>query len=247
MAKADLHIHTRSSDGLGTVLQVLEFVEHQTDLDLIAITDHEDVRASLRARELAAMRGYRFGVIPGAEITTLHGHLVGLFIESTPRSFRRVERTLEAIHAAGGLAVVPHPMSWATRSLSRRTIDRICARNEAGITFDAIELANPSPAGTLTQNKAASLNASKWRLPAAGGSDAHHLVCIGKGWTEFAGAGAEALRKALREGTTTGHMSRYPSVGEMGIRRVALQLAWGYSATPRKILGGSRDRREGHP
>jgi len=240
VTKADLHIHTRSSDGLGTVEQVLEYVEHHTDLDVIAITDHEDVRGSLQARELAAKRGYRFEVVPGAEITTLQGHLLGLFMESTPKSFRGVERTLEAIHRAGGLAVVPHPLSWATRSLSRRTVDRICARNEAGATFDAIELANPSPAGTLTRAKAGYLNESTWRLAATGGSDAHHLVCIGSGWTEFTGEGTEALRRALMEGTTTARMSRYPSVREMGVGRVIMQLAWGYAATPRKILGGSR-------
>jgi hypothetical protein len=181
--------------------------------------------------------------VPGAEITTLQGHLLGLFIESTPKSFRRVERTLEAIHRESGLAVVPHPMCWLTRSLSRRTLDRICARGERGISFDAIELANPSPAAKPTTAKAERMNASTWKLPVTGGSDAHHLICIGRGWTEFAGEGAEAVRKALTEGTTTARMSRYPSVREMGVGRVALQLAWGYAATPRKILGGSRGHR----
>ncbi len=240
VAKADLHIHTRCSDGLASIEQLLEYVEHRTDLDVIAVTDHEDARGGLRARELAAKRGYRFEVVPGAEITTINGHLLGLFLESTPRSFRRVERTLEAIHAAGALAIAPHPMSWTTRSLSRRTIDRLCAAAEPGITFDAIELANPSPAGARAGRKAARLNAESWRLPATGGSDAHHLRCVGTGWTGFPGKGAEDLRCAIVAGTVTAHMTRYPSLREVGLHRVALQLAWGYSATPRKILGGSR-------
>lgn len=243
MAKADLHIHTRCSDGLASLDHVLEYVEHQTDLDVIAITDHEDARGGLRARELAAKRGYRFEVIPGAEITTLNGHLLGLFLESTPPSFRRVEKTLEAIHGAGGLAIAPHPLSWTTRSLSKRTIDRLCAVREPGIAFDAIELANPSPAGARAGRKAARLNAAIWRLPASGGSDAHHLQCIGTGWTEFPGERAAGLKAAIIEGTITAHMTRYPSLREMGLHRVALQLAWGYSATPRKLLGGSRGPR----
>ncbi|MCE7929198.1 MAG: PHP domain-containing protein [Chloroflexi bacterium CFX7] len=245
VAKADLHIHTRCSDGMASIEQVLEFVERQTGLDVIAITDHEDARGGLRARELAAKRGYRFEVVAGAEITTLNGHLLGLFLESTPKSFRRVERTLEAIHSAGGLAIAPHPLSWTTRSLSKRTLDRLCAAGEPGITFDAIELANPSPAGAHAGRKAARHNASAWRLPATGGSDAHHLKCVGTGWTEFPGKSAEDLRAAILEGTVAAGMTRYPSLLEVGLHRVAMQLAWGYSATPRKILGGSRGHGKG--
>ncbi len=243
VTKADLHIHTRVSDGMASVEKVLEFVEHKTDLTVIAVTDHEDATGGLRARELAAKRGYRIEVVVGAEITTLGGHLIALYIESAPRSFRRVESTLEAIHAHGGLAVVPHPMSWLTRSLSRRTIDRICRKREAGIMFDAVETGNPSPAGRITAQKAAMLNEHLWHLPPTGGSDAHHLLHIGTGWTEFDGAGAEDLRVALQTGATTPMVTRYPSIRAVGIRQTAAGLVWGYAATPRKMLriGTRRD------
>ena len=130
MGKADLHIHTRISDGMASVETVLERAEHATDLDVIAITDHEDARGGLEARELAAKRGLKVEVVPGAEITTRHGHLLALFIEETPPIFRSVEATIEAIHAQGGIAIAAHPMSWLTRSLSRRTIDRVVERAE---------------------------------------------------------------------------------------------------------------------
>lgn len=234
MGKADLHIHTRVSDGMASVSKVLAYIEHQTDLDVVAITDHEDVRGGLLAAELAAKRGYRFEVISGAEITTLHGHLLGLFIERTPRSFRSVESTLEMIHAEGGLAVVPHPLSWLTRSISKRTMDRI--QEGEGQRFDAIELANPSPAGLRTRETAARLNREHWRLPATGGSDAHHLKHIGRGWTQFAGSTGQHLREAIRTGTTEANLLPYPGIREVGLSQLALGLAWGYSATPRKVL-----------
>jgi hypothetical protein len=233
--KADLHLHTAVSDGLASVQALLDHVERHTDLDVIAVTDHEDAGGGLRARELAAARSFRFEVIVGAEVTTLQGHLLALFIERCPKSFRSIESALEDIHAQGGLAIVPHPMSWLTRSVSRRTLDRIHARNEPGISFDAIELANPSPAGRITRERARILN-SRWRLPATGSSDAHHLAHVGTGWTEFPGGGSEGLRDAITTGAAIASMSAYPSVREVGFRRTALGLAWGYTATPRKML-----------
>ncbi|GBD22613.1 5'-3' exoribonuclease [bacterium HR29] len=234
MGKADLHIHTRHSDGLASPETVLRWAEERTDLDVIAITDHEDVEAALRARELAARRGYRVEVVVGAEVTTLQGHLLALFIEERPPLLRSVERTLEWIHERGGIAVVPHPMSWLTRSLGRRAIDRVCARQEPGVTFDAIELANPSPAGRPGREAALRLNRERWHLPATGSSDAHHLLHIGRGWTNFPGRTAEELRVALLEGTISCGMVPYPSAREVGYGNLALGLAYGLTATPRK-------------
>ncbi len=238
MGRADLHLHTRVSDGLASVEEVLAFVEHQTDMDVVAITDHEDVTGGLRAQELAARHAYRFEVVPGAEITTRQGHLLALYIDRDVPSFRGVESTLEKIHGQGGLAMVPHPLSWLTRSISERTLDRICERCEDGITFDAIELSNPSPAGRRTRERALRLNVERWKLPWAGGSDAHHLPHVATGWTEFAGTTAAELRTALETGRVHGAMSRYPHPAEVGYGRIALGLAWGYSATPRKMLRG---------
>ena len=240
MPKADLHIHTRVSDGMFTIEQLLEHVEHETDLDVIAVTDHEDVKGGLRAQELAAKKGYRFEVIAGAEITTIQGHLLALFIRGTPKSFKRVEGTLEAIHRQDGLAVIPHPMSWLTRSLSKRTIDRVhtlaTEGGEAGLRFDGIETHNPSPAGRVTSSRTTLLNGANWHIAETGGSDGHHLPHVGTGWTEFDGAGAAGLRQAILDGTTRPGMTRYPSVKSVGFGRTVLGLAWGYAATPRKVL-----------
>lgn len=236
VGRADLHIHTRVSDGLATVEQTMEHVEHVTDLDVIAIADHEDAAGGQRAREVAAKRGYRVEVIVAAEITTLHGHLLALFIEEAPPSFRSVEATLEAIHRQGGLAVIPHPMSWLTRSLSRRTIDRVVNRGETGIAFDAMEIANPSPAGKVTAAQATRYNDARWHLPGTGSSDAHHLPHIGAGWTAFEGFTAEDLRRAIAAGTVEACQEPYPPAREVGLGKLALGLAWGYTATPRKMF-----------
>ena len=235
MGKADLHLHTRVSDGMATVEQVVDYVEHRTDLDVVCVTDHEDVTGGLRAREYAAKRGYRVEVVPGAEVTTLQGHVLGLFIERTPKSFRSVEPMLEAVHGMGGLAIVPHPMSWLTRSVSRRTLERLVARGEEGVMFDGLETGNPSPAGRVTSAAASRLNAG-WGMAEVGGSDAHHLAHIGSGWTAFEGSSADDLRQALVRGAVRPEVRPYAGVREVGLGQLALGLVWGYSATPRKML-----------
>src|SRR6185503_15443945 len=62
VGKADLHIHTSLGDGLASVEQIFDFVENHTDLDVIAITDHDDVRGAMQALDLVERRRYRFKV-----------------------------------------------------------------------------------------------------------------------------------------------------------------------------------------
>jgi hypothetical protein len=228
---------------MASVAEVVETIERQGTLDVVAITDHEDETGGQRAREIAAARGYRLEVIVGAEVTTLQGHLLALYIEQAPLSFRSLETTLEAIHAQGGLAIVPHPMSWLTRSIGQRALDRLQERREPGVAFDAIETRNPSLAGRVTARKTARLN-QRWRLAETGSSDAHYLSHIGTAWTEFEGRSAAELRGALIAGRTVADGGNYPPLREIGWRRLALGLAWGYSATPRKVLRRRRPANE---
>ncbi|MFQ5878879.1 MAG: hypothetical protein ACE5IZ_01725, partial [Dehalococcoidia bacterium] len=41
--KADLHIHTANGDGLAEPQQLLDYVEGETDLAVIAIADHDEI------------------------------------------------------------------------------------------------------------------------------------------------------------------------------------------------------------
>ena len=81
LGRADLHVHTWASDGTDSVVDVLEHVEAEGFLDLVAITDHERIDAALAGRELARDRGMRVTVVVGEEITTRGGHLLGLFLD----------------------------------------------------------------------------------------------------------------------------------------------------------------------
>ncbi len=106
MLKADLHIHTTASDGKLTPVQV---VSHAlgTDLDVIAITDH-DTLAGIESARKAAL-GTRLRIVPGVEISTLyHGrecHILAYAFEEvsvldkllSEQKTRRVERARNII------------------------------------------------------------------------------------------------------------------------------------------------------
>ena len=94
---------------MATVPEVLAYVERDATLDVIAVTEHDTLRAADEARNLHARGRYRFELVCGMEVTTLDGHLLALYIDEPVASFRRIEETLAAIHAQGGLAIVPHP------------------------------------------------------------------------------------------------------------------------------------------
>jgi predicted metal-dependent phosphoesterase TrpH len=235
LGKADLHIHTRYGDGMATVPDLLAYVEQRGDLDVIAVTEHDTLRAADNARELHAKRGYRFGLIAGEEVTTLDGHLLALFIEEPIASFQRMEPTLEAIHKQGGLAIVPHPLSWLTRSVKTPVLERIAGTKNDGVYFDGIEEYNLSPAGRVTSARARRLNRERFGLAALGSSDAHFLAAIGSAYTSFEGTTPEDLRRAIEAKTTSGAAGHAPSMRELGYRNIALQSWRGMMATPRNM------------
>jgi predicted metal-dependent phosphoesterase TrpH len=235
MGKADLHIHTSEGDGLDSLEAILEHVEAATDLDVVAITEHDNVRVSLRARDLRDRRGYGFEVVTGAEVTTLDGHVIALFIEEPLPSFRRVEETVEAVRKQGGVCFIPHPMSWLTRSIGTRTMARLARQTSDGPWFDAIELATCNPTSFAFLKKARRLNDQQYRLPVVGASDAHFTLAIGSSHTVFEGETAADLRTAFSQGAVSGEVGCFPRLRDIGYLRALSVPLVGLRATPRRL------------
>jgi len=234
MGKADLHIHTDQGDGLDSCAAILDHVGASTDLDVIAITEHDNLTVALRARELWAQRGYRFDFVVGEEVTTLEGHLVALFIEEPVPSLRRVWETVDAVHEQGGVCFIPHPLSWLTRSIGPGTLERMGRGLSDGPWFDGIELANPSPTSRPFRAKARRLN-ERLNIPVVGASDAHFVEAIGCGHTEFAGRTAADLRQAFTRAEVAGREERFPSLRAVGLARTLSLPIVGLRATPRAL------------
>ena len=232
MGKADLHIHTRHGDGLDSVERIFEHVEAQGGLDVIAITEHDSLETALDAREAWTRGNFRFDFVPGVEVTTLEGHVIALYVEEPLPSLRRVEETIEAVQRQDGVCLVPHPMSWLTRSIGPGTFKRVA---DAGLHFDAIELASASPAARLYLDKARRLNDEEYHLPEVGASDAHFVQAIGSAYTRFSGSTALDLRDAFRSGNIAGHADHFPSLRTVGLRRALSVPIAGLGATPRRL------------
>ena len=201
LGKADMHLHTLYSDGTASVRDVLDHVERATDLDLIAITDHERIDGAQRAAEVHAAADYSFGLVIGEEITTRRGHLLALFVSERIPALRPLEETIERVHDQGGIAIAPHAMAPLTPSLGRGSLVRSHAADPRH-RLDALELMNPSTAGRSRRAARRRLNDEVLGLAAVGNSDAHVLEGIGTAWTWFPGSSAEDYRTAIAERTT---------------------------------------------
>ena len=239
LGRADLHIHTLASDGTAGIVDILDHVERNTDLDVIAITDHERIDAALAGRAMARDRGLRAEVIVGEEVTTLGGHLLALWIETPIKPFRSLRSTIAAIHDQGGVAIPAHPLVPYPLCAQGFVLRRLLA-DEPRYRPDAIEAFNPTTLGRPWHGRVVRF-AEEHGLARVGNSDAHSLEAIGVGFTTFAGHDGAALRAALAAGETHQHGTFHPTGAQLGTFGRQLRK---YGRDVRANVGG-RLRRDG--
>jgi predicted metal-dependent phosphoesterase TrpH len=206
LGRADLHIHTRASDGIDPIATILEFVESSTDLDVIAITDHERIDAAVAARRMARDLGHRVEIVVGEEVSTLGGHLLALFIEERVRPLRSLRTTIGEIHEQGGLAIPAHPLVPYPLCAQGWVLRRLIHDRDPRVRPDAIETFNPTMLGRPWHPRVVRF-AVEHGLAAVGNSDAHQALAIGTGWSTFPGRTADDLRQAILERATHQHGS----------------------------------------
>lgn len=230
LGRADIHMHTNLGDGTASPARVIAEARRR-QLDVIAITDHDHLEGYKRVVDLLDGSGSAPGVIPGIEVTTRQGHLLGLFIQRPIKMLRSVEWSIEAIKEQGGLVVIPHPLGRLVPSLSRKKIEELLER---GFALDGIEVYNPSPANRAQRQEVLRLNVD-WGMAQTGGSDAHFWQHIGSGYTTFGGTTVEALRAALIAKTTAAGGQETPPE-HLPLAALVGQCAWSWFVDPpRKI------------
>jgi predicted metal-dependent phosphoesterase TrpH len=201
MGLADLHIHTTYSyDGTAAVPAVLRRAK-EVGLDVIAITDHDEIAGAGEATELASHYGIE--VIPGCEITTGEGDLLAYYIKEKIKPGLSLIETLLHVRDQGGVAIAAHPMAggMGMKSLKPYSILKALKHKKASKVLIGIEAYNGTSIDRMS-NRYAQLFANGVKLAQTGNSDAHIIDTIGFGATEFNGKTAADLLNALSERTT---------------------------------------------
>ena len=199
--RADLHVHTHWSDGAQAPEAIVRAASGH--LDVVAITDHDEIRGAVRARAYAhAHPELGVDVVIGEEISTLNGHLLGLYLRERVAPGLSAEETIERIHAQGGLAAAAHPFH-PVRGVARGHFS--LGAMVPDLALDAIEVVNNAGVFSWVYDAWAALRNVEWHLPVTAGSDAHDVWYLGSAVTRFAGSDAAALRRSLLAGTTRAH------------------------------------------
>lgn len=142
--KACLHLHTTLSDGNATPEEVMEMYE-KAGYDILAITDHWKYHPGCQYRNMKLISGCEYHVVGPNDSRGIREtfHILGLDMSKAPELdsglietnipvHHRVRMVVEAIHAAGGAAILAHP-AW-----SLNAPDQITACGD----FDGTEIYN---------------------------------------------------------------------------------------------------------
>ena len=193
----DLHMHTEHSHDCAVPVPALLDHAEEIGLGAIAITDHNVFAGAQEAVELARRRALT--VIPGEEVKTESGEVIGLFLrEEIPRGMS-IADTIAAIREQAGVVYLPHPFDRLHTIPDAPTLHRLLAEIDVFEVYNARLLFDGF-------NDEAVRFARKYNLTMGAGSDAHVLQGVGTGLVRmraFEGpeeflislAGAEILRR----------------------------------------------------
>jgi predicted metal-dependent phosphoesterase TrpH len=204
----DIHVHP-AGDPLRAHAPLADWVESlaATTLDVVVITDHNAISTLDRLRDMLAGRGPE--LVRGEEITTGEGHLLGLGIDRLVAPHLALRDAIAAIHDAGGLAIVAHPLLPTRISVSSGVLRGIADADERHRP-DGVESFNPLAARFPLQERRARSLAAQLGLSIVGGSDAHLPGDLAFGRTLFSGRSFVEFRRAVALGKTSPEGDTYP-------------------------------------
>ena len=94
--KGDFHIHTYYSDGVFSPEKIVDLAM-DAGLEVIALTDHDNVLSYQVAKDYISSKGYDFKIIPGIEVNTLYKeyevHILGYFPDVNKSDFKTLLKT----------------------------------------------------------------------------------------------------------------------------------------------------------
>ena len=186
----DLHVHTElSNDGRSSIAKLAEAAVAR-GLDAIVLTDHDACVLD------APIRMGSVWLLPGCEISTTSGNVLGVLFDKTPdiaalraNGLPKASATLAMLRECGAVTVLAHPYEKKS-AMPDAPVDCIECANAR------VHIRNPDA------NKRADELASSLGIPKTGGSDAH---CAGEVGNAYSVIGAtDCSLPALREAILCG-------------------------------------------
>jgi predicted metal-dependent phosphoesterase TrpH len=218
--KIDLHLHTNYSLDAKTTLEEAICYAKKRQLDGIAVTDHDTVEGACR---LAKEKD--FLIIPGIEVSSRQGHILGLNITEPIPPKLDIAETVERIRSLGGLAVIAHPSVVIKTGLG--------ARIDSALGIDAVEVINASALPFAISTYLSRRLARRLQVPETAGSDSHYPDEIGSAYTMIdADPNRDDVMEAIRKGKTEpfGKPISWMNRVERGIETVRRKLRGNYSS-----------------
>jgi predicted metal-dependent phosphoesterase TrpH len=174
--KLDSHIHSSYSEDSKSKISDILKTSRQKNLDIIGISDHNTVEGS----KVAIKESKKYDdllVVPSIEISSNSGHIIGFGVEEDiPRNLSP-EETIDKIHEANGLVIIPHPYSSYREGLFHKV-------SGEKLKVDAIEVLNAKFFIGYGNYKSKKFS-KKHSIPGIGASDAHTIKSIGDCYTEI--------------------------------------------------------------
>jgi predicted metal-dependent phosphoesterase TrpH len=156
----------------------------------IAITDHNEIEASLKTKKLN--KDKNFMVITGEEVRSIDGHILALGIKELIPLGLTTEEVIDRIHDLKGIAIAAHPLSIYKQFSIK---DENVIRNN---NFDGIEVLNGGVA--KKESLRAEKLADELKISKTGGSDAHIPEVIGCAGVEVEGDTQEEILDNIKKG-----------------------------------------------
>ncbi|MBC3887797.1 PHP domain-containing protein [Acetobacterium paludosum] len=165
----DMHLHecTYSLDSKIS-LEDMVLEARQSGLDGICITDHDSMGLKNYAERYA--KEVDFPIFVGTEYLTLQGDILAFGIDSLPVANLSAQHFIDYVTHQNGICFAAHPFRNNKRGLEEH-LGKV-----TGLT--GIEVLNGN--STIAENRKALEWCKELNLHPVGGSDAHHVVQVGR-------------------------------------------------------------------
>jgi len=206
--KIDIHIHSINSFDGSIQIEDLPEISRLKELDGVAITDHDKFFDG-KVEGLV--------IIPGIEVSTRDGHLLGLGQVGEIAAGLSVDETIRIIHNRGGVAILAHPYDLIRGGIKPAQITE---------KLDGIETINSKAYPYNLSKHLAEKAAKKMGVSSLGGSDSHTLETVGDAYTciRSQSSSVDEIIDAIRKGDVS------PKGGSTGnvnqLRRMKAAVKW---------------------